>query len=198
MIFLSGEAQAPPHPPDGISSQATPPPPQPPTQSEDAAVPSGDQVEIEEIEDQFHSSSASSPSSLFSIPPEDDARLLSQLGRGGVGVHREGTATPSDLQGGGRGSSGNVEGAKVKKEGSKDGQGAGEADAKSPEAQNDMNSEPNDSSGEEESGEDAQTVMDTLSQRLQAEGGVSPEGPSGGTGSRAMGEGGEEGNVVLA
>ncbi len=199
--------EAPPHPPEGLS-QATPPPPQPPARSNNVAAElAAEQMEIEEMEDHFHSSSASSPSSIFSIPPEDDPHLLSQLGRGGGGVHREGTATPSDLQGsGGRESGGNVEGAKVKKEGGKAGQGASDGGGKSPETQNDLNSEPNDSSGEEESGEDAQTVMDTLSQRLEAaEGGVAVEGTSSGTGSGSMSPGGglegeerEEGNVLLA
>ena len=172
-------------------------------QSREIEVPSVDQVEIEEMEERFPSSSGSSPSSLFSIPPpEDDAHLLSQLNHGVGGVHREGTATPSDMPGG---SGGAVEGAKDKKEGGKEEGGAGEEGDKSPETQNDMNSEPNDSSGEEDSGEDAQTVMDTLSQRLEAgEGGTSMEGVPAIRGGASMspgaeGEGGRDGgNARLA
>lgn len=134
-------------PPQSESLQATPPPHQ-----------------LEDIEERFHSSSPSSPSSLFSIPPDEDPHLLSQLG----GVLREGTATPSESQGG-RGSDGdprkNGEGAK---EEAKDSQESGKGDM--PENQNDMNSEPNDSSGEEESGEDDHTLMENLSAKLEESG----------------------------
>lgn len=111
------------------------------------------QLEVEEIEDRYNSSS--SPSSIFSIPPEDDPHLLSQLG----GVLREGTATPSESQGiDGGGKSGDRS-----KSGGKDG---GTADGETPDNQ-DVNSEPNDSSAEEESGEDSQTLMENLSLKLE-------------------------------
>lgn len=130
-------------------------------------------MEVEEIEERFQSSSGSpsSPSSLFSIPPEEDPRLLSQLG----GVLREGTATPSESQGG-RGSDpdpqknseggGGGEGSKVA---TKEGQEGDESKGETPENQ-DVNSEPADSSGEEESGEDDHTLMENLSAKLEEAG----------------------------
>ena len=122
-------------------------------------------LEVEEIEDHFNSSSPSSPSSIFSIPPEDDPHLLSQLG----GVLREGTATPSDSQGGrgieSRGKSGDGTKSRGKDE-DKDRQGA---DGETPDNQ-DANSEPNDSSAEEDSGEDSQTLMETLNLKLEESG----------------------------
>lgn len=121
---------------------------------------------MEEIEERFHSSSPSSPSSLFSIPPDEDPSLLSQLG----GVLREGTATPSESQGG-RGSDSDPRKSGEGGDGSAKGRGkdAQEATEKeqASENQNDMNSEPNDSSGEEESGEDDHTLMDNLSAKLE-------------------------------
>ncbi len=107
-------------------------------------------------------SNSSSPSSLFSIPPEEeDAHLLSQL----EGVLREGTATPSERQAGGREPDGDNKGEMEDKEGA-----GNTSEEKAPVNQNDMNSEPeiaNDSSAEEESGLDEQTLVDNLSVRLE-------------------------------
>jgi hypothetical protein len=123
------------------------------------------QLEVDEIEERY-SSSPSSPSSIFSIPPEDDPRLLSQLG-----VLREGTATPSESHGGRVTDDGGKSGDDSKggvKDGDKGRQG-GAADGETPDNQ-DVNSEPNDSSAEEESGEDSQTLMDNLSLKLEERG----------------------------
>lgn len=127
---------------------------------------------MEEIEEHFHDSSPSSPSSLFSIPPDEDPQLLSQLG----GVLRDSTATPSESRGEQSSSaqkSGDSEhDTKGNKDGANDGQG-GEAPN-----QNDVNSEPNDSSAEEESGEDDQTLLENMSLRLDESGrGLDPTLP---------------------
>ena len=146
-------------------------------------------MEVEEIEEQFQSSSPSSPSSLFSIPPDEDPRLLSQLG----GVLRDGTATPSEQQGG-RGSSEDPR--KSGTEDTKAGKDASEGTSKtdSPENQHDMNSEPNDSSGEEESGEDDHTLMENLSARLEGGG---PPSSAGVAKSRSKVSAVEEQNLLL-
>ena len=82
--------------------------------------------------------------SLFSVPGDDNQMLLRQW----ESVLREGTATPSESQGGG------VAGGKGSGEGVT-GQKSGGGDGTTPENQHDANSEPeapNDSSAEEESG----------------------------------------------
>lgn len=130
---------------------------------------------MEEIEDRFNSSS--SPSSIFSIPPEDEHHLLSQLG----GVLREGTATPSESQGGrsANGKSGDGSKSGGGKDDDKDKQGGDNQDA---------NSEPNDSSAEEESGEDSETLMENLSMKLEESG----------SGLAAAARPGDEFNLFLA
>ena len=162
----------PPPPPE--SSETPPPPPR----SESPRVippPIPEQMNVEEIEDHFHTSSSSSPSSIFSIPLDEveDAQLISR--RIGA-VLREGTATPSESQAT-QGSAANQlkgkeEGLKQGEDpahgdGGKDGQEGRGGDGGSPENP-DVNSEPNDSSGEEESGEDSQMLMESLNERLES------------------------------
>lgn len=151
------------------------------------------------MDEHFHSSSSSSPSSIFSIPLEEveDAQLISR--RIGA-VLREGTATPSGSQGAaGQGSAADQqkeqgEGSKRGKDpagGGKDGQ-EGRADGVSPENP-DVNSEPNDSSGEEESGEDSRMLVESLNERLES-GCVLPAAATASSCVRP----GEESNVFLA
>ena len=145
-----------------IASSDTPQPEPPQT----PPPPSLSQPQVEEMEVEERSNS-SSPSSLFSLPQDDDSHLLSQL----QGVLREGTATPSDLQPGQNAGTherggGDVEGDNDEtKENQRD-----RGEGKTPDNQADMNSEPeiaNDSSLEEDSSEDGQTLMENLSLKLE-------------------------------
>ena len=138
-------------PPEGEqanSLQASPAPPDPAPQISEI-------VEIEE--ERSHSSS---PSSLFSIPADEDTHLLSQL----EGVLREGTATPSESQGGrdqlGRG---------VRDDSGTGNETKGNREEETPD-NHDMNSEPEVvSSMEEDTGEDDQTLVENLSLKLEEE-----------------------------
>ena len=122
----------------------------------------------EEVDIDRHSRS-SSPSSIYSLPHEEDPRLVSQL----EGVLREETATPSETRREQGGSSGTSQ-SKIQGQNQVDGEGSKE-DKKTVEEeeglQNDINSEPemaNDSSGEEEDlGEDEETLVETLCRKME-------------------------------
>ena len=149
------ELQVLPPPPDELQT----PPSHPPPHSDRA-------VDLEE-----HSQS-SSRSSLYSIPPDEDPRLLSQL----EGVLREGTATPSEArrdQDGNRESSRGKDqnGSSADRDSNRKIRNSGDDDEEEEVVeQNDINSEPemaNDSSAEEEDlGEDEESLVETLSLKL--------------------------------
>lgn len=192
----------PPSPPE--SSETPPPPPR----SESPRVippPIPEQMEVEEMEEHFHTSCSSSPSSIFSIPLDEveDAQLISRrIGE----VLRDGTATPSESLGGtaavrqkerGEGEE-SKHGNKGPRAGGGDGKdGQGRDGGGSPE-NHDMNSEPNDSSGEEESGEDSRMLVESLNERLESVGrGLPLAGGAAGSSSASV-RPGEESNVFLA
>ena len=117
-----------------------------------------------------HRSQSSSPSSIYSLPHEEDPRLISQF----EGVLREETATPSETRREPAEASRSGQG-KENRRSQTDGEpvkgGKGDGGDDEEELPNDMNSEPemvNDSSAEEEDlGEDERTLVETLCQKME-------------------------------